>query len=73
MHGLYGVADRTGLHALHVTAKSPNKPLEVDLKINGRDMSMELDTGAATSVVSEKNVPEFVARCSPTADVNEIM
>ena len=54
MHGLYGVADRIGLHALHVTAKSPNKPLEVDLKINGRDMSMELDTGAATSVVSEK-------------------
>ncbi len=36
-----------------VVARSPVKPLEVDVEINGQKLSMEVDTGAAVSLISE--------------------
>ncbi len=36
-----------------VLAKSPVKPLEVDVEINSQKLSMEVDMGAAVSLVSE--------------------
>ena len=32
----------------------PQKPLEVEVRIEGKEIAMELDTGAAVSLVSKK-------------------
>ena len=40
-----------GLH--QVTSKVPSRPLELDVEVEGQRVTMELDTGAAVSLVSE--------------------
>ena len=39
--------------SLHTVASSPGQPIMVSLDVEGRELEMELDTGAAFSVISE--------------------
>ena len=41
-------------HVLHAVRSESSQPLEVDLTIEGKPLRMEVDTGAAVSLVSEK-------------------
>ncbi len=43
----------------HVDSFKRTKPLNVDLEVDGKLISMELDTGAAYSLVSEATFKEF--------------
>ncbi len=42
----------------------PGKPLVMDFKLNGNPLTMELDTGAAVSLVSEDTYRNLLSDCS---------
>lgn len=50
------VADTDGELAMHVlTISKPSvKPIQVDLKVSGRKLTLDIDTEAAVSVLLEK-------------------
>ena len=41
----------------------PGKPLVMDIKLNGKPLTMELDTGAAVSLVSERTFQSLLPEC----------
>ena len=41
---------------------SPQKPLEVEVRIEGKEIAMELDTGAAVSLVSKVEIGCHISR-----------
>ena len=51
-----GVANTDGELAMHaLTIVKPSvKPIRVDLKVSGRQLILDIDTGAAVSILSEK-------------------
>ena len=60
-----GIEDPNELpYVLHTLRAQTGKPLEVDLMLDGKPLRMEVDTGAAVSLVSEKTYQSlFPERC----------
>ena len=49
------IVDTTESVGLYVVSDKSVKPFTVDLKLDGKPLSMELDTGATVSLVSAKS------------------
>ena len=45
-----------------MVGKSSTKPIRVDVRINGKPLSMEVDTGAAVSLISYKKLKQVLPR-----------
>ena len=60
-----GIEDFNELpYVLHTLRAQTGKPLEVDLSLGGKPLCMEIDTGAAVSLVLEKTYRSlFPERC----------
>ena len=60
-----GIEDPDELpYVLHTLRAQSGQPLEVDLMLDGKPLCMEVDTGAALSLVSEKTYRSlFPERC----------
>ena len=57
-----GLSENSKEYSLYkVTLKEKLKPLSISVCIDGVAVSMELDTGASVSLVSEKNIQASVA------------
>ena len=58
-------------YVLHTLRAKTGQPLEVDLMLDGKPLCMEVDTGAAVSLVSEKTtgVCFHNVACSPQKPV----
>ena len=49
---------------VHTVGRSSTKPIRVEVRINGKPLSMEVDTGAAVSLISYKRLKEVLPRIS---------
>ena len=47
---------------VHMVGKSSTKPIRVDVRVNGKPLSMEVDTGAAVSLISYKKLKQVLPR-----------
>ena len=47
---------------VHMVGKSSTKPIRVEVRINGKPLSMEVDTGAAVSLISYKRLKRVLPR-----------
>ena len=45
-----------------MVGKSSTKPIRVEVQINGKPLSMEVDTGAAVSLISYKKLKQVLPR-----------
>ena len=50
-------------YVLHTLRAQTSQPLEVDLMLDGKPLCMEVDTGAAVSLVSEKTYWSLFPEC----------
>ena len=48
------------MHALTI-GKPSVKPIQVDLEVSGRTLTLDVDTGAAVSILSEKIVQQLLS------------
>ena len=55
------------LHQL--TENSNSKPIELDVEVQGKTISMEMDTGAAVSLISEETYQKFFSDVSLQKDI----
>ena len=54
--------DSDGSVGVHMVGKSSTKPIRVDVRINGKPLSMEVDTGAAVSLILYKKLKQVLPR-----------
>ena len=54
--------DSDGSVEVHMVGKSSTKPIRVEVRINGKPLSMEVDTGAAVSLISYKRLKQVLPR-----------
>ena len=47
---------------VYMVGKSSTKPIRVDVQINGKPLLMEVDTGAAVSLISYKKLKQVLPR-----------
>ena len=53
--------DPEDVDSFEMLRSEPGKPLVMDLTLNGKPLTMELDTGAAVSLVSEETYHQAVS------------
>ena len=54
--------DSDGSVDIHMVGKSSTQPIRVEVKINGKPLSMEVDTGAAVSLISYRKLKQILPR-----------
>ena len=54
--------DSDGSIEVHMVGKSSTKPIRVEVRISGKPLSMEVDTGATVSLISYKRLKQVLPR-----------
>ena len=54
--------DSDGSVDVHIVGKSSTRPIRVEVQINGKPLLMEVDTGAAVSLISYKKLKQVLPR-----------
>ena len=56
--GTSSESEELGLYQIHQVKKGSTPPVRVEVRVNSKPLKMEVDTGAAVSIISQKTWQE---------------